>query len=156
MAQYEENQIEFAILSLVKDPLVDLLSDLAENVNGLMATLSQLDEIQHDWASFIDNSNGQDKAEFLKGADAGLGLTEEHISKARAMQENEHQRPLESATAGLRKRNELIVAQQCLRIAIQEENQSVGLEQARARARNSDFGVKMQKFARSVQAKKAC
>lgn len=158
MAQYEENQIEFAILSLVKDPLIDLVSNLADNVYDLRAIQSQLDDIQPDWRSFttndFDEGNGYHKLMFLLGPDPSLGLTEEHISTTRVRQTQEHRFEVKSATAGLAKRKELILAQQGLRMAIQEEIQSKRLEQERASARTRDSGAKMQKFARKVQARK--
>lgn len=158
MAQYEENQIEFAILSLVKDPLIDLQAELAGNINSLIAIHLRLNEVQPDWRSFTaddyDDSNVQHKPGYLTGPDAGLGLTQEHISSSLIAQGEDHQFKPKSATAALTRRKELIAAQQSLRVAIQEEIQSKHSEQDRASARARDSGAKMQKFARKVQAKK--
>ncbi|KAL9615514.1 MAG: hypothetical protein Q9167_000027 [Letrouitia subvulpina] len=49
MAQYEEGQIEFAVLSLVKDPISNLLTALTENVKSGAVILSHLDNINPAW-----------------------------------------------------------------------------------------------------------
>ena len=156
MAQYEESQIEFAILSLVKDPLIDLVSDLAGNVRSLMAIQSRLDEIKADWRSSttkgFDDSTRQQEPGFLTGPDAGLGLTEEHILTTPRTQQMKNQLAVASATEAMTMRKELITAQQGLRMALQEEIQSKHSEEERASARTRDFGAKMQKFARKVKA----
>lgn len=157
MAQYEESRMEFAILSLVKDPVINLLSDLAGNVLDIRAVQSQLEEIKPDWRSFIYEGitdSKETQPALVTGPDAGLGLTDAHLSKSQAIQDNQFQLPLASAEDGLTKRKKLITAQQDLKMAIQEEVQSRHLEQEKANARSRDFGAKMQKFARKVQAKK--
>ena len=136
MAQYEENRIEFAILSLVRDPLIELLSDLAENVNDIKAVESHLDEFHPDWRSFnvhdMEDGKEKSKSEILRGPDAGLGMTEVHLSTTRATQVIRYQLPFESGKAGEAKHKELITAQQGLIMSIQEELQST-----RFRARES-------------------
>ena len=157
MAQYEESQIEFAILSLVKDPVIDLLSALAENVKGLIATQSRLDAIQPDWQSATTSEpQKQDRhasLPVLSGPDAGLGLTEKQISNARVTEQIASQLQNVSSTEVMITRRGLITAQQGLRMAVQEEVQSKYWEEERARARTRDFGGKMQKFARKVKAR---
>ena len=157
MAQYEESQIEFAILSLVKDPIIDLLSALAKNVKGLIAAHSRLDTIQPDWKSFTTSESLEDDrqatAHVLTGPDAGLGLTKEQISQARITEQLANRLRTGSSTEAMTLRKELIAAQQGLRMAIQEETQSKYLEEERASARTRDFGAKMQKFARKVKTK---
>lgn len=157
MAQYEESQIEFAILSLGKDPLIDLLSDLAQNVKGLIAIQSRLDILQPDWKSFMTDTyhgkDGEEEHHVLTGPDGGLGLTEQWISQTPLTDQIVDSLLTESTTEAIAARRELITAQGPLTIALQDEIQSRHSEEERASARTRDFGAKMQKFARKVKAK---
>ena len=154
MAQYEESQIEFAVLSIVRDPVLDLLSALAENINGLIAAHSRLDTIQPDWKSLtIAESHEQDERSlplYLIGPDAGLGLTERHLLDARVPEQIASRLQNDSPIEVMMMRRELVSTQQGLRMAVQEEMQSRYWEEERARARTHDFGAKMQRFARKV------
>ena len=57
MASYESDQIEFAILSLVKDPLRSLLPSLAQSTKNLESIVSRLRELDqtfhHDAANCV-------------------------------------------------------------------------------------------------------
>ncbi len=160
MAQYEESQIEFAILSLVKDPVIDLLSVLAENVRGIIATQSRLDEIKPDWRSFTtDATNERDQRTMenvLTGPDTGLLLTDEQIFLASTEKDVAIRLQTCQPTEALTIRKELIETQQGLKLALQDEIQSRHMEDEKAGTRTHDFGAKMQRFARKVRAKEVC
>lgn len=155
MAQYEENQIEFAILSLVRDPLCGLMAALASNVKNLCATSTQLDQVQTN--SIAGSPSDQPHEELdhqlgaLYGPDAGFGLTRSHIEHA----------DLTDATASLLSsgsleelaahRTALSTQQADLRMLIQEEQQAQQQDEEKASARCRDIGGRMRKFARKVQ-----
>ena len=155
MAQYEESQIEFAILSLIKDPLLNLLTDLAENFKAIIALSARLDTIKADWESFttMSEDNVGQLTDFLTVADPALGLTQEMIDSAQLPCDVAKLMPSRSSTAIWESRAKLITAQRGLRIAVQEEIQLKQSEEQRANARRRDFGANMQKFAEKVMAK---
>lgn len=160
MAQYEENQIEFAILSLVKDPIIDLLAALAENVQSIIATQSRLDVIGPDWRSLIaDEYDKNDPClteRALAGPDPGLLLTHEQILSAITDKALAARLLTCELTEALEIRKDLIATQRGLKMALQDEIQSKGLEDDKARRRTHDLGAKMQKFARKVKAMETC
>ena len=157
MAQYEENQIEFAILSLVKDPILDLLSALAENVQGIVAAQSRLNVIEPDWRSFTTNEAHEERQgpleTILTGADPGLLLTYEQISSTRPDEVLATRLMNCEPTEALLIHKELITTQQGLKMTLQEEIQNRHVEDEKASGRTCDFGARMQTFARKVRSK---
>ena len=57
MAEYEEGQIEFGVLSLVKDPLLSLVPTLAEIVKVSAEASSRLQQVNPDWGHSIPTSS---------------------------------------------------------------------------------------------------
>lgn len=157
MAQYEEGQIEFAILSLVRDPLLNLVPALALNVKCIAAASRRLDKIKPDWREIILTSGeegGIQSDGLLTSADAAFGLTSQDIDQARlpdsCLDDN---LSIEDVSKLVAWRQELVNKQACLRMGILEEHQSTQSDEQRAAARGRDFGAKMQHFARNVKAK---
>ncbi|OKL62840.1 hypothetical protein UA08_02101 [Talaromyces atroroseus] len=77
MTEYEEDQIEFSVLSLVRDPLRDHVEHLARNVKELQRirdrlTASQLDDLRAMLGTGVYEN-------VLLGASPALGLTEESM-----------------------------------------------------------------------------
>ena len=157
MAQYEEDQIEFAILSLIKDPLLDLLSTLATNVKIIAALETRLDKIKPDWRRYDTSSaNGGDGClnAHLTTADASYGLEQHDIDDVNIS--NPASAALlssENVVDILAFRQELILEQASVRLDIREERQSVEAEDCRAAARRRDLGAQLQQFARKVKIK---
>ena len=88
MNAYDDRTMEFAILSLVQDPLIRLKSLLAGNVRSLLALNSCLAQSGESW--LIPNRDvtieAGDRLEFsnatIVGPDMDFGLTEDDISMA--------------------------------------------------------------------------
>ena len=159
MAQYDKEQIEFAILSLVKDPLLRLIPSLAANVKSIAALTSHLEEVNPDWRkSMLPSANGENTSTstdgYLTTADGSYGLEQHEIDDSvlldqtlLALLDSDN---VSDITAF---RQKLVIEQAALRMEIQEERQSMYADESRAAARSQDFGAKMQTFASKVKAK---
>ena len=156
MAQYEEEHIEFAILSLVKDPLLNFVPALASNVKSILAVTLQLDKIKPDWRHFILTNSNEHFAEdsYLTTPDAAYGLEQQDIDEAPLLTED--------ITASLTGHNaaellalhqKLVTEQARLRTDIREEMQATQADEMKATSRSQDQGAKLQNFSRRVKAK---
>lgn len=157
MAQYEEGQIEFAILSLVRDPLLEMIPSLAENVKGVNALSTRLDIVKPGWKDFTDSSTKGD----IAGADSAIrslslayGLTKEMFDQAELSQAVMDLCNGDVASDILGHREHLITSQAGLRMAIREEIQSNQSDEEKAAARTCDYGARMQNFVRKMRIKK--
>ena len=147
MAQYSEGQIEFAILSLVKEPLSSLVSALAENVKGLIALMTRLDLLNPDWRDFVAsavNGEGGTTETLITGPDPVYQLTQEMIDTSELSQSIAEAVLKDMAADILASRQELVTAQACLRASIIEEIQSSRSDQERAASRRHDYGPAVQ------------
>lgn len=144
MAEYEEGQIEFSVLSLVKAPLAGFVSALAQNVKSLFA-LSKSGQASEDSSILAVNSSC---GEFSPGSelnvcmpDAAFGLTQDMIDHAvipPAVQAAIQSQDLPIITQLWR---ELTIAQASLKASIGEERLSNMLDQERADSRRWDYGL---------------
>lgn len=157
MAQYEEGQIEFAILSLVQDPLVNLVQALAENIKSLSALSARLDVVKPDWQDFMSSSrDGQTITydDVLAGVDLNYSLTLQDLNRAKLPDKVVDLCLSNVAQDIMAHRQELITAQAALRMSIKEELQLNVSDEERAAARSCDYGAMMQSFVRKLKAKK--
>ena len=157
MAQYEEGQIEFAILSLVRDPLLDMIPALAKNVKAISALSSRLDVIKPGWEDFFDSSMkneiiGRDTL----SVDAGFtyGITQRMLDQAQPSQAVIDLCHGNKVPKILAHYGQLITAQVDLRMSIREEMQSNQSDEERAAARTCDYGARMQNFVRKMKVKR--
>ena len=154
MAQYEEGQIEFAILSLVRDPLLEMIPALAENVKAINALSTRLDVIKPGWKDFIDSSTnsqiaGNDNS--ISNPNLAYGLTQEMLDQAEPSQAVMDLCHSDVASDILGHREQLITTQAGLRMSIREEIQSNQSDEDRAASRTCDYGARMQKFVRKMR-----
>ncbi|KAJ5857597.1 hypothetical protein N7455_008491 [Penicillium solitum] len=146
MAAYEEEEIEFSILGLVRDPLPDLINDLAANVRTL--------EILNQRAtSLCPSSDALALDETVLGPDPSLSLTREDIDAAVIPQETlddyqtcsdeklqEYQQTISRKQRGLRGR-------------IREEQQSHRSDDEYATGRRFDYGPAVRTWLRRLAQK---
>lgn len=139
MAAYEVDQIEFSILGLVRDPLPDLVHQLAVNVRSL--------EILNERALSLQDTDpaGSDPApvvlkETVLGPDSSLSLTREAIDAALVSEEARAQYQAGSADQLRQHQQELSNAQRGLREHIREEQQSQWADDDHAAGRRHDYG----------------
>lgn len=152
MAGYEEDQIEFSILGLVRDPLLDLIGKLAVNVKCLEIVNERLDsngEIDSESAlatTIVENT--------VLGPDASFGLTKEAIDKAVIPTDQAEEYGTCSVDELLQHRQKLSLAQQELRAAIREEQQSHRADDEYALGRRYDYGPAVRAWVRYLARKK--
>lgn len=151
MAEYEEGQIDFAILSLLKDPLTRLSEELASSVKGLQALSAHLDEKEPEWQAISGTLIDRDDAATegtLHGADADYLVTEEAI--ANATMPTETRQALANSTVEdlLHHRYSLMLAQKKLRLSIKEGQASNRSDEEKAGERRHDYGPAVQAWLR--------
>lgn len=154
MAQYEEGQIEFAILSLVRDPLLDLIPRLAENIKGITGLSAHLDLIKPDWRDFETFSDNGQFAGLLTAFDPNYGLTPDHIDQVDLPMTIAKLYKSDAVEDIVTQRQQLVTDQARLRLWIRDEQQSNQSDEERAAARRCDYGAMMQNFVRKVKAKR--
>ncbi len=156
MAEYEEGQIEFGILSIVKDPLLDLVAALAENLKVSVAVSARLDCLKPDWEDFaLSKSNGFGMpSEGTSGEpDNGYSLTSIAINEA-IIPEKAQQRVDTGGVADLMAlKQELINAQLGIRMSIKEEQRSRDADEARSASRRHDYGPAVHAWVRMLAKK---
>lgn len=156
MAGYEEDQIEFSILGLVKDPIIDLVADLARNVKELQAVQERLDLS----ASAAGNtpSTQADKPQLLDGTllgpDGSFNLTQDNIDKAEipsgtmALYTSASRDMLQSY------QDELVNGQKELRGSIKEEQQLQQADEDHAAGRKHDYASAVNRWLGMLARKK--
>lgn len=143
MAECEEGQIEFAILSLVKDPLLSHVTALAVNVKSIIALERRLDNLGSDWKSCVANStlgegvltNGN-----LTSPDPGYELCQAMLDQAAILPSIIEALQSDLVSEIIARRQELVTEQARLRLAITEEQQSRRSDEERAVSRRHDHG----------------
>ncbi|KAL1958473.1 hypothetical protein VTO42DRAFT_4337 [Malbranchea cinnamomea] len=151
MAAYEEDQIEFSILSLVREPLLDLVPRLASNVKSILAIDERLSAMGIAEAEIKAATDGDDGT--LYGPDGSFDLTQETLDGA-SVPEDESSR-YEAATREelLGYRRELVEAQRGLRASIKEEQQSYRADEDYAASRRHDYGPAIHQWIKTLARK---
>ena len=156
MAQYEEGHIEFAILSLVQDPLHGMISALAENIKAINVLSARLDVVKPGWKGPYDlptNSEVAGTDGLISEPNLAYGLTQEMLDRAALYQTVNDLCYKSVASDILRYRDQLITIQTDIRMSIREEMQSNQSDEERAAARACDYGARMQNFVRQIRLK---
>lgn len=158
MAEYEEGQIEFAVLAMVKDPLLTLVASLAENIKCLRALAARLNDVNPDGndiqATFAQGIDSLVDGTLL-GADLSYDLNEDAINQASIPSAAEQKFRDFAAVDLLAYRQVLESAQAGLRRSIKEEQQSVSSDEERAASRRHDYGPMVQAWVRMLARKQA-
>ncbi|KAJ9647105.1 hypothetical protein H2199_002091 [Coniosporium tulheliwenetii] len=145
MAQYEANDISFNLMALVKDPLIALRKDLAENVKCLNTVEGRLDEVEGDWKGFLPADQG---GNVLTTMSVELGISVQDIEDAvlppsvaeklvKREQPEEEDYTLQDL---LHLRGQLVAAQAPLRAGIRDELESAESDKKKATTRRHDYG----------------
>ena len=155
MSLYEDGQIEFAILSLVKDPRMDLVSALASNVKAIQVLNARLESHDNNLSRHVDSQEIVGGEAILAGPDVAYGLTEGAVEQARLPSTLE---PIlrESVVSDiLNYRRELYAAQAKLQASVRDEYETSRLNEAKVNARRHDFGPLALKLAQILARKSA-
>lgn len=144
MAEYEEGQIEFGLLGVVQDPLVDHQKQLASDIKGMQAISTRLDAVLPDWRSAmtVDGSNGN--AAFQNGDVSALhqscGVTNEMLDSAVVLQSVEEKLNDNCPETLMKLWRENEVNQKSVRNLIRDEQSSNREDEQRAWERRQDYG----------------
>ncbi|KAI4174823.1 MAG: hypothetical protein LQ343_002061 [Gyalolechia ehrenbergii] len=141
MAQYEEGQIEFAIMSLVREPLADLVTALAENVMSINVLSQRLGQVKPGWEDFLSERTGDGKAagdETIIGPCEHYQLYAETIDQAEPSPVLQTRLKSDRVTELLTAREELVTAQAGLRASIRDETKAFRTDNERAASRRND------------------
>lgn len=149
MAAYTEDSIEFSILGVVRDPLLDLVQQLAVNVRSLEFLSERL-------LSGGDGVAGEANLEALNetviGPEPSLGLTRADIEAA--VVPDGIQTCQDSSTEPLRQhQRELSRAQSGLRGRIREQQQAQRADEDHATGRRYDYGPAIRTWLRFLARK---
>lgn len=149
MAEYEDGEIEFAILGLVQDPLVLLVHDLACNVKGIQVLESRLDDIKPDWRSLHVPTTAEEAIcaeHMLVGPYLHYRLDQATISDVPLRREIQSKTNTDSAMELLDLRRVLASEQRHLRASILDEQESDRKDEDKAAARRHDYGPAIRKW----------
>lgn len=152
MAEYEEDQIEFSILSLVRDPTLDHIEKLALNVK-LIGTVNRcLAELEESRLESSLELTGLEST--IIGPDASFELTQETIDRVAVPTEEAQRYQTYAVSELLQLRRNLCESQRDLRIAIREEQESRRSDDDYAVGRRFDYGPAIRAWIRFLARKK--
>lgn len=150
MAAYEEDQIEFSILGLVKDPLSDLIEQLAVNVKSLEMVHERL---KSDGDAAATTTTVASCEGTVIGPEPSLGLTRAVIDEA-VIPEATQKEYQSCSTSQLQVHREtLSQAQGELRSRVREEQQSQRADDDYATGRRYDYGPAVRTWLRFLARK---
>lgn len=150
MAAYEEDQIEFSILGLVRDPLPDLVQQLAVNVRSLEMIHERLlsDGDTTAAATTITHFEGT-----VIGPEPSLALTRAVIDAAEIPEETVKEYRSCSSSQLQEHRQRLSQSQGELRCRVREEQQSQRADDDHATGRRYDYGPAVRTWLRFLARK---
>lgn len=155
MAEYEEDQIEFSILSVAKDPLVELEDKLAINVKCLEAVNRWLASREQAEGTCRGPENPVSLLEnTILGPDSSFNLTRHRIDAVTIPPEREVQYAKASAEELRQHRYWLSNEQRELRASILEEQQSHWADDNYATGRRYDYGPAVRAWIRFLARKR--
>lgn len=153
MTECAEDQIEFSILGLVRDPILDFIKELAVNVKCLQVVDAGLREERSngDIEDTVGLANGV--REYLTGPDPTLELTQQDIDNAEIPSHRMDEYQNGSNPRLLSLRNELVASQMMIKKSIQNELQSRRLDENYAAGRRHDYNPAIIYWARALAKK---
>ncbi|KAL4995710.1 ubiquitin carboxyl-terminal hydrolase [Aspergillus recurvatus] len=153
-ARMDKYGIEFSILSLVRDPLPDLVNRLAVNIKQLQTIERTITSQNPEMISGVPPAIGPLDENTLLGADESYGVTVKALNKA-AMPPGKAEKYLGfSADELLKHRADLSRAQLELRTTIREEQQSQRADEEYAEGRRYDYGPAIRTWLRFLARKR--
>ncbi|KAL1962809.1 hypothetical protein VTN77DRAFT_9178 [Rasamsonia byssochlamydoides] len=151
MTEYEEDQIEFSILGLVRDPIIDCIGELALNVKRLRKLNERLGDIQDVTSTATQPITHHD--DIILGPAPAFGLTQEDIDLAKIPDEQDEQYQMCSLEELALEQQSLRASQQAIKASIQEELQSRQRDDDYAAGRRHDYSSAVYSWARILARK---
>ncbi|KKY14768.1 putative ubiquitin carboxyl-terminal hydrolase [Diplodia seriata] len=150
MAQYEEGQIEFGLLALVRDPLVDHRQRLAENIKLIHACEDRLAKINPDWKAFAVTEDGAGDS-VITGPSSEHSITIADILQANIPEATEKRiNADDDITTMIDLRQRAVTDQAGLRAAIRDEETTAAADRQKAESRRHDYGPAIQTWLRML------
>lgn len=147
MAEYEEGQIEFSILGLVKDPITTLASELAMNVKKIAAINEQ------SCSSQVPQKVDSSDHDIVTGPDPSLHLTPTLLDEV-IVPEDDLEKYKTAPKEDLLGLQEILVdAQKSIRASIKEEQQARHADEDYANKRRHDYGPAVHTWVRALARK---
>lgn len=156
MAQYMEGQIQFVLLSLVKDPLDAHRASLVQNIKSLIDTEARLARVKPDWECYVMDGSNEEKSRkrgLLLRFDLDYGITAIDVEEAAIPDSIKEQLRADCPAKLMSLRQELITDQVGLRQAVRDEQESLEVDERRARERRHDYGPFIHTWLRMLAAK---
>lgn len=148
MMAYEEDQIEFSVLGLVRDPLVDYVSDLAANIKLIHALRDRLSELLSG-----DAAPSLLREDELLESDASYNLTQDDIDRASIPGDCAARLRDLGPDELLKEYANLREAQRAIRASIKEELQGRQMDEEYAEGRRHDYTAAVSLWARILARK---
>ena len=134
-----EGENDFAIMTLVQDPLVSLVPRLAENVAALQAIAKRLQSIKPGMEDISSPKDCEDLSIGIEGPDGNYGLDQSMIDQASVSKSTAEVLQCNSYSDLVRHKSELLAVQAVIRTSITEEHESRQSDQQRACGRRHDI-----------------
>lgn len=137
MAQYEEGQIEFSLMAVVKDPVEEDREALALNIKCLQCVESKLTEVSPKWKDFLDPNH---QGNTIDGPNEEFGITEDTITFACPSDNFMEKLDNDNPEYLMVTRQETITAQAGIRAAVRDHLFGEQADAEKARHRRHDYG----------------
>ncbi|KAL1303334.1 hypothetical protein AAFC00_006734 [Neodothiora populina] len=136
MLQYQEGQIEFSLMAVIKDPAIDDRTSLAENIKALHEITRRLDEVIPDWRAFTVAS--ADESTILN-ANSKYGITDADIQAAIIPGSVSDKLKSDRSEILLHLRQDMITAQAACRDTLRDHSLSNQSDAIKAMHRRFDY-----------------
>ncbi len=151
IAKSEQGQIQFSLLALVQDPIIDLRHSLAVNMRAFQALLSRLDEVQPDWKNFVatiaeDEASVEDRV--IVSTSSEFGVDQAAIDNASIDESTQESLRSSCPSSLMTLRQRLVYQQADLQASIRAEEASSEADKQRAAERRHDYGPLIQRWLR--------
>ncbi|KAG9701086.1 cysteine proteinase, partial [Aureobasidium melanogenum] len=137
MAQYEEGQIQFSLMAVVQDPVVEDRRLLAQNVLSLQKTELLFNQAFQDWRNY---TTADHEYCTLFGGSEEYGLTDRMITEAEISENMAQQLHSSSLESLLKARQELITNQAGCRAQVRDSQQANMMDAEESMHRRHDYG----------------
>ncbi|KAL4783959.1 hypothetical protein BJX76DRAFT_328626 [Aspergillus varians] len=154
MEEYEEDQIEFSVLSLVRDPLPDLVNQLAVNIKQLQTIERAISSREREATGVGPRAMAPLPENTLLGTDVSYEVTENTISEAAVPAGKEEEYLGCQMDELVQQRIDLSRAQLELRATIRDEQQSQRADDDYAAGRRYDYGPAVRTWLRLLARKR--
>ncbi|KAK8256820.1 ubiquitin carboxyl-terminal hydrolase [Phyllosticta capitalensis] len=150
MAQYEEGQIEFGLLSLVKDPQIELKEQLAQNVKSIQCCEERLTQVQPAWREFaMDGDSSEENLITGISVEYSMGAEDIRLATIPPSLEKKIQKD-DDPTTLIETRQKLVIEQSGLRASLRDEEQTAAADREKAENRRHDYGPFVQTWLRML------